>query len=245
MDIKEKYNAFIERVNRESTREHIPWFGKQVELEARKALDSESPPGMLVIDFVADRPGDFGDEMFNVMYGTEVELRCAVNKDNARTMRYKHAPREIDGVLYLAAVNPLVVHWEVNIGEMRPINPNAEPILTGKIKKEKTKMPEENKKTEYRPTLWYAVVHFGSKETDTSPCFLKRIPYTNADGNTENEYHHFTYGMNGAALFDSIYKADEARRAVEKKLSEEGHQLAGHVKVMQLFGLVRDSGSAE
>ena len=151
MDIKEKYNAFIERVNRESTREQIPWFGKQVELEARKALDSESPPGMLVIDFVADRPGDFGDEMFNVMYGTEVELRCAVNKDNARTMRYKHAPREIDGVLYLAAVNPLVVHWEVNIGEMRPINPNAEPILTGKIKKEKQKCQKKTKRRNTAP----------------------------------------------------------------------------------------------
>lgn len=104
---------------------------------------------------------------------------------------------------------------------------------------------EENNKTEYRPTLWYAVVHFGSKETDTSPCFLKRIPYMNANGNTENEYHHFTYGMDKAALFDSTYKADEARRAVEKRLSEEGHRLAGHVKVMQLFGLVRDSGSEE
>lgn len=120
MDIKEKYNAFIECVNRRSTQEQIPWFGKQVELEARNALDSESPPGMLVIDFVADRHGDFGDEMFNVMYITESELACAVNKDNAHKMKYKYEPKVIDGVLYVADANPLVVHWEVDIEHMKP-----------------------------------------------------------------------------------------------------------------------------
>lgn len=120
MDIKEKYNAFIECVNRKSVREQIPWFGKQVELEARKAMDSENPPGILVIDLVADRPGDFGDEMFNVMYITESELVCTVDHGNARKLKYKYEPKVIDGVLYVADANPLVVHWEVDIEHMKP-----------------------------------------------------------------------------------------------------------------------------
>ena len=39
--------------------------------------------------------------------------------------------------------------------------------------------------------------------------------------------------------------ADAARRAVEANLSEIGHQLAGHIKVLQLFGLVRELGGEE
>ena len=103
-------------------------------------------------------------------------------------------------------------------------------------------MPEENNKTEYRPTLWYAVVHFGSKETDAYPFYLKRIPYKNARGGMVTSYTHFTCDLNEAAYFNNILDADAARRIVEANLSETRHQLAGHIKVLQLFGLVRELG---
>ena len=106
-------------------------------------------------------------------------------------------------------------------------------------------MPEENTKTEYRPNLWYTVVHFGPKKTDAYPCFLKRVPYKNARGEMVTSYTHFTCDLNEAALFNNTLDADAARRAVEKKLSEKGHQLAGHIKVLQLFGLVRELGGEE
>ena len=107
-------------------------------------------------------------------------------------------------------------------------------------KERKDKMPEEKNKTEHRPTLWYAVVHFGPKETDAYPFYLKRIPYPYARGEMVTSYTHFTCDLNEAACFNNIRDADAARRIVEAKLSEIGHQLAGHVKVLQLFGLVHE-----
>lgn len=103
-------------------------------------------------------------------------------------------------------------------------------------------MDDKNEKEEPRSTGWYAVVHFGKDERDGVPCFLKRIPYTNAKGNIEKEYNHFTYDMTEAALFNSTYNADFAKQQVEKVLAEENHCLAGHVKVMEIRGIIRNPG---
>ncbi len=88
----------------------------------------------------------------------------------------------------------------------------------------------------------YAVVHFGKDERDGTPCYLEEIPYRLVDGRIQNTYKHFTFNLRKAALFTNTYEADFARQQVEKALAEENHCLAGHVKVMEIRGLVREPG---
>lgn len=93
-------------------------------------------------------------------------------------------------------------------------------------------------KTGLKKTGWYAVVHFGADEKDSTPCFLKKIPYTNVNGETETSYHHFTYNLKEAALFPNWYDTLVAKKEVEARLEKESHGLKGHVKVIELAAIV-------
>ena len=95
---------------------------------------------------------------------------------------------------------------------------------------------ETNNKTDYKPTGWYAVVHYGSEGKDTLPCFLKRTPYEGADGQLHTSYNHFTRNMMVAALFNNIYDAE--KMAVERKLERKNHPLKDHIKILRLSGEV-------
>ena len=103
-------------------------------------------------------------------------------------------------------------------------------------------MDDKNEKEEPRYTGWYAVVHFGKDEKDGVPCYLEEIPYKLGDGSIQNTYKHFTFNLRKAALFPNTYEADFARQQVEKTLAEENHCLAGHVKVMEIRGIIRNLG---
>ena len=103
-------------------------------------------------------------------------------------------------------------------------------------------MATETDKPEDRYTGWYAVVHFGKDEKDGVPCYLKAIPYMDLNGEEHTTYWHFTYNLREAELFANTYDADKARMQVEKALAEKNHCLAGHVKVMEIRGLVREPG---
>ena len=106
-------------------------------------------------------------------------------------------------------------------------------------------MDDKNEKEEPRYTGWYAVVHFGQDEKDGVPCFLKKVPYTDSKGVEHTTYWHFTYNIHEAELFASTYNADMARQQVEKSLAEKNHCLAGHVKVMEIRGIIRNPGGEE
>lgn len=93
-------------------------------------------------------------------------------------------------------------------------------------------------KAELKKTGWYAVVHFGADEKDSTPCFLRKIPYKNAQGEMECSYHHFTYNLHQAALFPNWYDAIEAEREIEGRLWKDNHILKGHVKVVELATIV-------
>ena len=101
---------------------------------------------------------------------------------------------------------------------------------------------EREQSPESRFTGWYAVVHFGKDEKDGVPCYLMKIPYTDSKGVEHTTYYHFTFNLREAALFTNTYEADFAKQQVEKVLAEENHWLAGHVKVMEIRGLVREFG---
>lgn len=103
-------------------------------------------------------------------------------------------------------------------------------------------MDDKNEKEEPRFTGWYAVVHFGQDEQDGVPCYLEEIPYKLGDGRIQNTYKHFTFNLRKAALFPNTYDADLARQQVEKSLAEKNHCLAGHVKVMEIRGIIRNPG---
>ena len=93
-------------------------------------------------------------------------------------------------------------------------------------------------KAELKKTGWYAVAHFGADEKDSTPCFLKKIPYTNAEGETETSYNHFTYNIEEAALFPSWYDTLVAKKEVDARLEKKSHVLNGHVKVIELAAIV-------
>ena len=86
-------------------------------------------------------------------------------------------------------------------------------------------------------------MNFGKDEKDGVPCYLEEIPYKRVDGGIQTTYKHFTFNLRKAALFPNTYDADVARQEVEKALAEESHALAGHVKVMEIRGIVREIGS--
>lgn len=106
-------------------------------------------------------------------------------------------------------------------------------------------MNDKNEKEEPRFTGWYAVVNFGKDENDGVPCYLKSIPYMDMNGKEHTTYWHFTTDLREAELFANTYNADMARQQVEKALAEKNHCLAGHVKVMEIRGIIRNLGGEE
>ena len=88
-------------------------------------------------------------------------------------------------------------------------------------------MPTDNNKSPYKPTGWYAVVHFGSEEKKTLPYFLSK------DG-------CFTANMGNARLYNCIGGAESDVEKMRKTLGEINHPLKDHIKVLQLFGIVRE-----
>ena len=72
--------------------------------------------GISDIEIVFPRIDDMGDEIYNVMYNVELDLKCGACM---RTMKYRYDPKVIDGVVYVALENPLDIHWRVNIGRIK------------------------------------------------------------------------------------------------------------------------------
>ena len=103
-------------------------------------------------------------------------------------------------------------------------------------------MDDKNEKEEPRFTGWYAVVHFGKDEKDGVPCYLEDANYELVDGRIQQAYKNFTFNLRKAALFHNTYEADMARQQVENTLAKENHCLAGHVKVMEIRGIIRNPG---
>ena len=71
--------------------------------------------GISDIEIVFPYGDDMGDEIFNVMYNVELDLKCGACM---RTMKYRYDPKVIDGVVYIAQDNPMEIHWRVNIGRI-------------------------------------------------------------------------------------------------------------------------------
>ena len=71
--------------------------------------------GILGIEITFPQQRDMGDEIFDVMYNVDMDLRCAAG---LRTQKYRYEPKVIDGVVYVALENPLDIHWRVNIGRI-------------------------------------------------------------------------------------------------------------------------------
>lgn len=54
-----------------------------------------------------------GDEIFDTMYEVESRLKCSTD---CIKMQYRHDPKTIEGVAFVALANPLDINWRVNIG---------------------------------------------------------------------------------------------------------------------------------
>ena len=130
----------------------------------------------------------------------------------------------------------------VRLGERSAWNAPAEPDETMETKGDGRRMDDRKEKEGPRFTGWYAVVHFGKDGKDGVPCYLRKIPYRDCQGVEHTAYWHFTADLREAELFANTYDADLARAAVEKALAEKSHCLAGHVKVMEIRGVVREFG---
>ena len=86
--------------------------------------------GISDIEIVFPRGDDMGDEIFNVMYNVELDLKCGACM---RTMKYRYDQKVIDGVVYVALENPLDIHWRVNIGRIKLEDDKKEGQCDGQI----------------------------------------------------------------------------------------------------------------
>lgn len=112
-EIDQKKDKFLRCLEERARDERV---GRLFEL-VKDWFDTHSicDDGISDIEITFPRPRDLGDEIFNVMYNVDMDLRCGAG---LRTMQYRHEPRVIDGVVFVALANPLDIHWRVNIGRI-------------------------------------------------------------------------------------------------------------------------------
>ena len=80
---RDVFGLFREIVLQYSKSDHVPWFGQQVLRYMDEHPDSavfENGELRLDVSVTALEPGDWGDEIFNVMYCTEKNLQWHVIK---------------------------------------------------------------------------------------------------------------------------------------------------------------------
>lgn len=112
--IEEKKQKFLDCLEQRARGERVGQLFKLV----KGWFDTHSigDDGISDIEIVFPRVDDMGDEISNVMYNVELDLKCGACM---RTMKYRYDPKVIDGVVYVALENPLDIHWRVNIGRIK------------------------------------------------------------------------------------------------------------------------------
>ena len=113
-EIDQKKDKFLRCLEERARGERIGQLFKLV----KDWFDTHSidDDGISDIEITFPRSRDMGDEIFNVMYNVDMDLRCAAG---LRTQKYRYEPKTIDGVVYVAMNNPLDIHWRVNIGSIK------------------------------------------------------------------------------------------------------------------------------
>lgn len=86
--------------------------------------------GVATIEVEYKSHNDVRDEIFEALYSTEKELRI---HSGARDVSLKYGAREIEGVVYVAAENPYVVRWVVDIAGVTVPPPRPEDAAIGML----------------------------------------------------------------------------------------------------------------
>lgn len=86
--------------------------------------------GVATIEVEYNSHNDVRDEIFEALYSTEKELRI---HSGARDVSLKYGAREIEGVVYVAAENPYVVRWVVDIAGVTVPPPRPEDSAIGML----------------------------------------------------------------------------------------------------------------
>lgn len=110
--LEKKKELFLKLLKSFSEQELCYRFYKFVKECLEKTPIEENGCAALKFEFAAGS-NDVGDSIFNIMYSTERSLKIGTGTYG---MKYKYDPKTIDGVVYMAVNNPLIVEWNVNIG---------------------------------------------------------------------------------------------------------------------------------
>ena len=110
-DIEKKKSSFIELLKKRAEIWHVRDFYRLVENWYEENNVDENGIADIKVSFC--RNSDLGDELFDTMYEVESRLKCSTE---CIKMQYRHEPKKINGVVYVALENPLDIHWRVNIG---------------------------------------------------------------------------------------------------------------------------------
>lgn len=110
-DIEKKKSAFMALLKKRAEIWNVRDFYRLVENWFEDNNVDENGIADIKVSWCTN--ADLGDELFDTMY--EVESRLKGSTDCIK-MQYRHEPKTIDGVAFLALANTLDINWRVDIG---------------------------------------------------------------------------------------------------------------------------------
>lgn len=110
-DIEKKKRIFLDQLKKRADIWNVGSFHRLVEEWFDEHRVDENGIADIKVSFL--EKGDQGDELFDTMYEVEAKLKCG---NGCTNMQYRHEPKKINGVVYVALENPLDINWRVNIG---------------------------------------------------------------------------------------------------------------------------------
>lgn len=110
-DIEKKKSAFMALLKKRAEIWNVRDFYRLVENWFEDNNVDENGIADIKVSWCTN--ADLGDELFDTMYEVESRLKCSTD---CIKMQYRHEPKTIDGVAFLALANTLDINWRVDIG---------------------------------------------------------------------------------------------------------------------------------
>lgn len=110
-DIEKKKSAFMEMLKKRAEIWHVRCFYRLVAKWFEENNVDENGIADIKVSLCVN--ADLGDKLFDTMYEVESGLKCGTFYIK---MQYRHEPKKIGGVVFVALQNPLDINWRVDIG---------------------------------------------------------------------------------------------------------------------------------
>lgn len=110
-DIEKKKSAFMALLKKRAEIWHVREFYGLVENWFEENNVDENGIADIKVSWCLN--ADLGDDLFDTMYEVESGLKCSTD---CIKMQYRHDPKTIDGVVFVAIPNPIDINWRVDIG---------------------------------------------------------------------------------------------------------------------------------